>query len=78
MTPKKSSYVLNPKPEDGCQFAGVVQVILVKCKRGTGLAGDPVRLVNQFWTMDGALIGENDPANAPEEKTPGILPFSLN
>lgn len=30
-------------------------------RRGKGIENDPVRVVTQFWTKDGELLGENDP-----------------
>lgn len=30
-------------------------------RRGKGVDDDPVRVITQFWTKDGELLGENDP-----------------
>ena len=40
----------------------VMSVIETKLlKRGTGIPADPVRIVTQYWDMDGNLIFEIDP-----------------
>lgn len=40
----------------------IIQVIETTLEvRGTGEAGDPFRLVTQFWSLDGRLLAENDP-----------------
>jgi hypothetical protein len=44
----------------------VVQAIRIEFPRGTGKDNtDPVRMVVQHWTMDGVLIGEDDPLFEP-------------
>ncbi len=43
----------------------VVQVIHVVDTRGSGSGNDPVRTVNQYWSLDGVLLAEDD-------KTPPI------
>jgi len=41
--------------------ARVIQVIETQLeKRGQGVAGDPVRRVRQYWTLDGLLLAEVD------------------
>lgn len=42
-----------------------VPVIVVVFKRGLGIETDPVRLVTQYWSMDGCLLAECDPEQAP-------------
>jgi hypothetical protein len=40
----------------------VIQVIKTKlCKRGTGMQGEEVRLITQYWDMQGNLLWEVDP-----------------
>lgn len=40
----------------------VMQVIKTTLKRrGEGTKGNPVRIITQYWTMDGELIVEVDP-----------------
>jgi hypothetical protein len=41
--------------------ARVIQVIEVVQNRGTGVLGDPVRYIKQYWSFDGELLAENDP-----------------
>jgi predicted lipid-binding transport protein (Tim44 family) len=42
--------------------AEVIQVIHTNLeKRGMGVEGDPVRRVEQYWSLDGQLLFENDP-----------------
>lgn len=39
--------------------------------RGAGVAGDPVRPVNQYWSTDGRLLAEFDHIHhAPDALTP--------
>lgn len=42
-------------------MAKVIQVIETQDRCGTGVDGDPFRLVYQLWTLDGTLIFERDP-----------------
>jgi hypothetical protein len=39
----------------------VMQVIEVKCLRGSGTDGDPVRIVTRYYSMDGDALAEYDP-----------------
>jgi hypothetical protein len=42
--------------------AEVIQVIRTELeRRGTGAEGDPYRRIEQYWTLDGKLLFENDP-----------------
>ena len=41
----------------------LVKVVQVCFKRGSGTDADPVRLVNQYWSIKGQLLAENDPGN---------------
>lgn len=42
--------------------AEVIQVIRTTlARRGEGVSGDPVRIVTQYWTLDGELLAEVDP-----------------
>jgi len=41
--------------------AKLVQVIHVEAVAGLGDDKDPVRVVDQFWSLDGELIAERDP-----------------
>jgi hypothetical protein len=41
----------------------VLQVIRTTLlRRGKGIEGDPVRIITQYWLMDGTLLFEHDPA----------------
>lgn len=48
---------------DGIKSAKVIQVIETKAKRGLGTKKDPVRIVTQYWDLDGNFLAEadNDP-----------------
>lgn len=40
----------------------VMQIIETTIKRrGTGETGSPIRIITQYWTMEGVLIFEIDP-----------------
>jgi hypothetical protein len=40
----------------------VIQVVRTNLeRRGKGVDGDPVRRIEQFWSLDGRLLAENDP-----------------
>jgi len=42
----------------------VMQVIRTRLlRRGTGLNDSPIRVIEQYWDMDGNLIFEKDPTN---------------
>ncbi|MBR3868970.1 MAG: hypothetical protein IKM66_06615 [Clostridia bacterium] len=38
----------------------ILPVIATKCTRGAGTSANPVRLVTQYWSLDGKLLAEND------------------
>ena len=41
--------------------AKVIQVIeTTLTRRGEGVEGDPIRIIRQYWSLDGALLGEVD------------------
>jgi hypothetical protein len=39
----------------------LIQVIVSESERGEGTPNNPVRLINQFWSVDGRLLAEADP-----------------
>ena len=39
----------------------IVELIRINITRGLGVAGDPFRVVDQFWSLDGSFIFELDP-----------------
>ena len=42
--------------------AKVIQVIVTDIlRRGTGTAADPIRIITQYWSLDGELLAEVDP-----------------
>ena len=53
----------NPITNDG---AKVIQVIVTRLTtRGDGLSpSDPIRLITQFWSMDGQLLASIDPTDS--------------
>lgn len=42
-------------------YASVIQVIEITFDRGSGLKGDPNRIVKQYRSLDGELLAETDP-----------------
>lgn len=46
---------------NGPESVRVISVIEVKAKRGLGIEKDPVRVVTQYWDMNGNLLAERDP-----------------
>ena len=49
-------------------MAKVIRVIETEERRGLGRDGDPIRIVYQLWTLDGALIVERDPWEDEKKK----------
>ena len=62
---------VNPDPvTTGCcppmDVARVIQVIETTIeRRGAGVQDDPVRVITQYWTLDGVLLAEVDPCRRP-------------
>lgn len=52
--------------------ARVIQVIETDDRRGRGVDGDPVRLAQQYFTFDGALLFERDLAAPPPDLRLGL------
>lgn len=51
----------------GCDAAKVIPVIKTESARGSGKSSeDPVRIVTQYWSLEGELLAENDPIARPE------------
>ena len=42
----------------GTESACVIQVIETTALRGSGLEGDPVRAIKQYWKFNGELLAE--------------------
>lgn len=45
----------------GTDSAKVIQVIETKSIKGEGTASDPVRIVTQYWDLEGKLLAVCDP-----------------
>lgn len=48
--------------------AKVIQVIETVSLQGKGVVGDVYRNVTQYWSLDGALLAENDPAPTKKQE----------
>jgi hypothetical protein len=44
---------------DGAKVVRLIHTTLLR--RGAGTEGDPVRTIDQWWTLDGELVVERDP-----------------
>jgi len=44
---------------DAVRLIQVIETTLTR--RGTGVAPDPVRVIRQYWSLDGELLAEVDP-----------------
>lgn len=42
-------------------MAKVIQVIDTTKRRGKGIDGDPMRIIQQYWSLEGKLLAEVDP-----------------
>ena len=43
----------------------VIQVVRTYLlRRGAGVEGDPIRIITQYWSLDGELLAEVDPVEA--------------
>ena len=45
----------------GVDSAKVSQVIETRSARGSGSENQPIRIVIQYWSLEGDLLAENDP-----------------
>ena len=45
----------------GVDSARVIQAIETKSARGSGVPGQPVRIVTEYWSFDGKKLAERDP-----------------
>lgn len=48
-----------------CEVIQVIHTTLLR--RGRGIESDPIRCIDQYWTLDGQLLWEVDPC--PEART---------
>jgi hypothetical protein len=61
-----------PIPMD---IARVIEVIETSTlRRGKGTDESPIRIVRQYWSLDGELLAEHDPC--PDKEFCGITGFS--
>lgn len=61
----------NPLFHRGCDSAKLVVVIETKTARGSGnLPEDPVRIVTEYWSVDGEKLAENDPIETGADAQP--------
>jgi hypothetical protein len=51
----------------GIDSAEVVQTIKTTAVFGAGIDSDPVRVVTEYWTLDGNRIARVDPSSQSEE-----------
>ena len=51
----------------GADSAKVIPVIVTKSIRGLGTEEDMVRVVTQYWSLEGKLLAENDPCETKKE-----------
>lgn len=51
----------------GTDSAKVIPVIETKSPRGRGTEDDMVRIVVQYWSLNGKLLAENDPCEMKKE-----------
>ena len=51
----------------GTDSARVIQVIETKALRGEGTCENKIRIVTQYWSLDGELLAENDPCLKEKE-----------
>ncbi len=45
----------------GTDSAKVISVICTESLMGRGIEGDALRMVTQYWSLDGELLAVNDP-----------------
>ena len=50
---------------DSARVIQVIQTTLLR--RGTGIVGSPIRIITQYWSLDGKLLAEVDPADSAGE-----------
>ena len=55
-----------PARPRGTDAARVIQVVETKALAGLGTAEDPCRWLIQYWSFEGELLAENDPAKCEE------------
>lgn len=52
----------------GCDSAKVIPVIETKITRGSGKSKDDiVRVITEYWTLEGRKLAEVDPIEIPED-----------
>lgn len=48
------------KIESGTKLAKQIVVIYTQTLRGEGVEENPLRLIDQYWSLDGELLAEKD------------------
>lgn len=54
------------KHKSGVRYANVIQVIQVDSRVGKGTNDDPVRVITEYWSLDGQLLARVDKYELPE------------
>lgn len=49
---------------DECKVIQVIETSILR--RGKGVIGDPIRVITQYWSLDGKLLAEVDPNERKE------------
>jgi hypothetical protein len=49
--------------ENPLRSVELIEVLEASVKIGTGTDEDPIRILVQYWTLDGRLLAEHDPLN---------------
>lgn len=58
--------VIGMDKEIGCNSAKVIPVIETKITRGSGKSEDDiVRVITEYWTLEGRKLAEVDPTEMP-------------
>jgi len=55
-------------PDRDVEVIRVIRTNLLR--RGEGVEKDPIRRIEQFWSLDGELLWEIDPYKKSKKKTP--------
>jgi len=40
--------------------AKIIQVIEIRTCRGRGIEGSPIRIITEYWTVDGEFLADDD------------------
>lgn len=54
--------MIEKSTDPGMDSVRVIQVVeTTLTRRGKGIESDPIRIVRQYWSLDGRLLAEVDP-----------------